>query len=110
MSETDVLVLAVCVLGDLFELFFHVVVVLGVQLSTDVNVVVAQTDELTLHSVDALEWIEIESLCIVDVPEADVLPKLTSQQDGGEHQRLPVAEPDLDLGGCHDLFDVDQAD
>lgn len=61
-----------------------------VELSTHVDLIVAKTYEFAFHSVDALERVEVESIAVINVPEADVLPELTGQEDGSEDQGPPI--------------------
>tara|TARA_B110000285_G_C14825455_1_gene468442 strand:- start:354 stop:527 length:174 start_codon:yes stop_codon:yes gene_type:complete len=56
-----------------------------VKLCANVDLVVAQTNKFTFHSVDALEWVKVESVTVIDIPEANVLPELTGQKNGCKH-------------------------
>lgn len=90
--------------------FFDDSLVLRVELCGHVDVVVAKREELALHPVDRLEWVKVQSVHVVDVPETDVLPKLRSQQDRSEHKGLPVDISNLDACLFHYRFEVDKAD
>ena len=83
--------------------------VLFVLLSRDVDVVVAQREELRFHAIDRFQAVDLQSLHEVYVVPYDVLPEFGRQQRGSEDERLPVEVANLDLTRQHDLFQVDEA-
>ena len=84
-----------------FEDLFDIIIILVVELSAHVDLIVAKTYEFTFHSVDALQRVKVQSVAIIDVPETNVFPELTGQENGGEHQRPPIGEAYFDFGSGH---------
>ena len=56
-----------------------------VEFSADEDLIVAKTNEFAFHSVDALQWVEVERIAIIDIPEANVFPEFTGQKNGCKH-------------------------
>jgi hypothetical protein len=70
---------------DRFENFFHVVVILVIELGTNIDFVVAKTNEFAFHSIYALKWVKVKSITVIDIPEANILPKLTCKKNRCKH-------------------------
>lgn len=66
------------------------IVVLLVKLGAHVNVVVAETYELTLHPIHAFQRVNVQGVHVVNIPKANILPELRREKYACKHEWPPV--------------------
>lgn len=73
----------------------------------NVDVIIAERQELGFHPVYALQRIKVESIGIINIPETNVLPKLTGKKDTCKDKRAPIRESNFNLRCYDNLLQVD---